>query len=402
MSHATCSENTAELLSRFQEKQAQRDENHVEVGAIFGACFVYHLTGCDRCSSYLEHLLEDMEQHPAKFSFSKDEILKGLHEAWPHELEAQLVSLQPSTNLSERISAPADTTDAPVGSAHPLYSPPKVTYSCKRSRKLDENENFRNRVLKPEVRPDHWLLHMWQALVGWHKNPMSVPNAIRDDADSYFLKEDIDVAAWLNKIIAETPVRGFNSNSLRPGYQQTQWITDSSTPIRLCSQIVKGTKDKAQTTEPVRLPQGSEFLALILKHCSLSREQIDEHIIPYMERDEEKCPMSAAASERATYLLLTLRPPASHKGKRPMTGASKPRSTVHAPTPAKTGESSQQRLDVDLDSYNQVREPVLPYEEAPPSSEPETGDNVPLPVGTSSTLHNESTMDIDQEFDIYS
>ncbi|KIJ52801.1 hypothetical protein M422DRAFT_242722 [Sphaerobolus stellatus SS14] len=38
---------------------------------------------------------------------------------------------------------------------------------------------------------------------------MSIPNAIRDDNNSYFLKEDIDVTAWLSKIIADVPHQAF-------------------------------------------------------------------------------------------------------------------------------------------------------------------------------------------------
>ncbi|KIJ33404.1 hypothetical protein M422DRAFT_264670 [Sphaerobolus stellatus SS14] len=37
----------------------------------------------------------------------------------------------------------------------------------------------------------------------------------------------------------------------------------------------------------------------------------------------------------------------------------------------------QQRLDVDLDSYNQAHEPVLPYDEVPPSSTPDVEMEVP-------------------------
>ncbi|KIJ30493.1 hypothetical protein M422DRAFT_267914 [Sphaerobolus stellatus SS14] len=179
---------------------------------------------------------------------------------------------------------------------------------------------------------------------------MSVPNAIRDNADGYFLEEDIDVATWLNKIIADnsrpafmsrmkavfgsslafkTIFSGFDSNSLKPDFQQLRWITDTSTPVRLGSQIIKGIKGKPQTTESVKIPQGAEFLALLLKHCSLSREQIYQRIIPYMERDEEKRPLSTAAMD----------------------------------------------------------------------GEVETGDNAPPDAGASSTLPDESTMDIDPELD---
>ncbi|KIJ31310.1 hypothetical protein M422DRAFT_267121 [Sphaerobolus stellatus SS14] len=437
MSQATCSGNAAELLLRFHEQQARRNEHRIEVGIVFGACFIYHLIGCDRCSSCLEHLLEDIEQHPSKFSFSKDEIMNGLHEAWPHlrgemddlkeriqELEAQVASLQPSSTLSERLMAPTDTTESPVGSAHPLYSPPKVNYARKHSRRLDENEDFRNHVLKREARPDHWSLHMWQALVGWHKNPMSMLNALREDLAGFFLEEDVDVAAWLNKVGTdlprqafmnrmkaifgsrinfETAFSGFDLNLLRSAFQQSQWITDSSTPLRLESHPTKGLKDKSQAVESVKIPTGSDFLKLILDHCSLSKEQIYNRIIPYMIRDEEKRPLSAAAMERAAYMTLRQHPPAPNKGKKSLTGRGQSMSSVHAPQPAKVGQSSQQQLDADLEAYSQHCEPVLPYSEAPPSGEPESENNAPSSLGASSTLPDESTMDIDPELaDLYS
>ncbi|KIJ42603.1 hypothetical protein M422DRAFT_254042 [Sphaerobolus stellatus SS14] len=438
MSQASSSGNAADLLSRFCDQQAKHDENHVEIGTVFGACFVYHLKGCDRCSTCVEHLLEDIKQRPAKFSFSRDEILDHIHEAWSHlrsdlddlklsiqELETQLLSLQPSTTTSEwsmTLTSPTDYSSA-VGSAHPLASPPKVAYSCKRPRKLDENADFRNRVLKPEVQPDHWSLHMWQALLGWHKNLMSVPNAIRDDPNGYFLEKDIDVAAWLNKIITdnsrlvfmhcmktvfgshltfETIFSEFDSNSLWPEFQQTCWITDASTPVRLGSQIIKGTKDKAQTSEPVRLPQGAEFLALLLKHGSLSRELIYEQIIPYMERDEEKRPMSAAAMERAAYMLLHQSAPAPNKGKKPLTDYNQSKPVAHASQPAKLRQSSHQQLDADLEAYNNEREPILPYSEEPPSGEPDVEMHGPTSVGAHGTLPDESTMHVDPELeDLY-
>ncbi|KIJ39997.1 hypothetical protein M422DRAFT_257318 [Sphaerobolus stellatus SS14] len=224
MSHATCSGNTAELLSRFREQQARRNEHRVEVGAVF------------------EHLLEDIEQCPAKFSFSKDEIINDLHEAWPHvsryisdlseerltlekelddekadnrqlhsdmddltekiQLEAQLSSLQPPAPSGDQSMRNITTTDVPsldVG-PHPLASPEDRTYSRKHPRKLLEDTNFQNRVQVPEKRPDYWSLYMWNTLKDWYTNPMSAPNAIRDDSDSYFLEEDIDVAAWISKI----------------------------------------------------------------------------------------------------------------------------------------------------------------------------------------------------------
>ncbi|KIJ55037.1 hypothetical protein M422DRAFT_241123 [Sphaerobolus stellatus SS14] len=432
MSPASSSSNAAELLSHFHDQQAKRNEHCVEVGAVFDACFVFHPKGCNQCSTYVEHLLADIEQHPAKFSFTKDEIMDGLQEAWPHEkadnhrlrgkmndlnekvqeLEARLMSLQPSTTTSERstmLTSPADNSPA-VGSAHPLAMPVK-------------NEDFRNRVLKPGVRPNHWSLHMWQALVGWQKNPMSVPNAIRDDAKGYFLEEDIDVAAWLNKIIAnnsrpafmsrmkavfgsslafETIFSGFDSNSLKPAFQQLCWITDTSTPIRLGSQITKGTKGKSQTAEAVKIPQGSEFLALILKHCSLSREQVYEQIIPYMERDEEKRPMSAASRERAAYMSLHQTPPAPNKGKKPLTGSSQSNPSPHAAQPVKTGQSSQQRLDAELEVYNNECEPILPYSEEPPSGEPDVEMHGSAPESACGTLPDESTINVDLDLeDLY-
>ncbi|KIJ40424.1 hypothetical protein M422DRAFT_256658 [Sphaerobolus stellatus SS14] len=76
--------------------------------------------------------------------------------------------------------------------------------------------------------------------------------------------------------------------------------------------------------------------------------------------------------------------------------------TVHVPTPAKTGESSQQCLDTDLDSYNQVHEPVLPYEKAPPSGNPDVEMDVSAVADNSGTLPNESTMYVDPELeDLY-
>ncbi|KIJ31314.1 hypothetical protein M422DRAFT_267125 [Sphaerobolus stellatus SS14] len=240
-SQAKRSSNTADLLSQFREQRARHEENRVEVSAVYGACFVYHPEGCDQCSIYLEHLLEDIERRPSMYIFTKDEILSGLNEAWPHiweyiqqldeshatferelydetaanrwlcdeneDLHAQIItletrieSLQPPS-LSERILAPTPTTESPTGSHH-LTTPVKASYSRKQSHKLDENEDFWNKVRKYDSRPDHWSLYMWTALVGWHQNPMSVPNALREDNDGYFLEQNVDVAAWLTKVIA--------------------------------------------------------------------------------------------------------------------------------------------------------------------------------------------------------
>ncbi|KIJ40146.1 hypothetical protein M422DRAFT_256975 [Sphaerobolus stellatus SS14] len=408
-SQASSSSNAADLLSQFRNQQAKHDENRVE-------------------------------------SFNKEEILRGLHEAWPHisayifdlneewaalekelyqetadncqlqdekedlqerihELEAQLESLQPSPNL--------------ISSVHPLTSLVMASYLHKRSHKLDENEDFRNRILKYDAQPDHWSLHMWQALVGWHKNLMSVPNALQEDAAGYFLKENVDVAAWLNKVSSnlprqaimncmkavfgscinfETAFSGFDLNLLRPVFQQTRWITDSSMPLHIDSQITKGIKGKSQI-EAVKMPTRSDFLTLILNHCSLFKEQIYNKIIPYMIRDDEKQPLSTAAVERAAYMVLQNRESAHYKGKKPLTGTGQSRISAHVPYPAQVGQSSQQRLDADLADYNNQCKPVLPYSEEPPSGEPETGGNVPPQAGASSTLHDESTMNIDPKLD---
>ncbi|KIJ45399.1 hypothetical protein M422DRAFT_251174 [Sphaerobolus stellatus SS14] len=357
------SRNAAELLACFREKQAQRDENRVEVSAVHGACF-----------------------RPARFSFSKDEILDGIHGAWPHiseyirgldisraTLEKELdlektdnrQSLQPKPPTGDQSITAASATDIPSSdvSPHPLWSPGDRTYSRKGSRKLFENPSLQNRVMVPEKRPDYWLLYMWNAVKEWHTNPMSVPNALRDDTKGYFLKEDIDVATWISKVSADISrpafmeqmkvvfgsrdnfdmaFSGFATNLLKPDHEATMWITNSSTPLRIGTHIVMGWPPKSQDTKPEKLPTRPDFLALS-------------------------------------------------------------RISAHALTPVKTGESSRQRLDEDLDSYNQVREPVLPYEEEPPSGEPETGNTVPPSEGAKVTLTDESHMDVDPELDnIYS
>ncbi|KIJ49257.1 hypothetical protein M422DRAFT_247062 [Sphaerobolus stellatus SS14] len=421
------SRNAANLLSRFREKQAQHDENHVKVGAVYGASFVYH---------------------PEGFSFTRDEILDGIHDAWPHitkyirdldvsrstlekeldiekadnhrlcsqiddldetiqELEAHILSLQPKNPAGNQSIPLTSTTDIPASDVgpHSLVSPGDRNYSHKRSRKLFENPSFQNHVMVPEKRPDHWSLYMWNVLKEWHTNPMSVPNALRDDHNSYFLEEDIDITAWISKVASDisrpafmeqmkavfgsrdnfdTAFSGFAMNLLKPDHEATMWITDLSTPLRIGTHIVKGRPPKSQDTKPEKLPTGPDFLALVLEHCALTRAPFYGRIIPYMIRHKPN-----------GHVAMLVHPPALHKGKRPVTASLQSRLSVHAPTPVQTGESSRQRLDEDLDTYNQVRDPVLPYEE-PPSGEPEAGDVASTMSDVNSILPDENTMDIDQ------
>ncbi|KIJ34070.1 hypothetical protein M422DRAFT_263863 [Sphaerobolus stellatus SS14] len=193
-SQAKHSRNAADLLLHFHEEQAQRDENRVEVGAVY------------------EHVLEDISQRPARFSFSRDEILNGVDEAWPHiteyicdmdvshatlekdeldtlderiqELEARLLSLQPNTTTGDQSITATSTTNISSSdvSPHPL------------------NPSFQNCVQVPEKRPDYWSLYMWNTVKEWHTSPMSTPNALRDDHNGYFLEEDIDVTVWISKV----------------------------------------------------------------------------------------------------------------------------------------------------------------------------------------------------------
>ncbi|KIJ43779.1 hypothetical protein M422DRAFT_253034 [Sphaerobolus stellatus SS14] len=197
------------------------------------------------------------------------------------------------------------------------------------SSQVTGDTSFRNRVLIPDERPDYWSLHMWNTLNDWHTNPMSAPNAIRDDSKGYFLEEYVDVAAWISKVSMdisrlafmnqmkavfgsslnfETAFSGSTSDLLRPNHEATMWLTDSSTPLQS-------------------------------------------------------------------------------------------RLSIHALTPAKTGESSQQHLDADLDSYHQAWEPVLSYDEVLPSGTPDVEMEVPATAGTSGTLPSESTMNVVQELD---
>ncbi|KIJ42204.1 hypothetical protein M422DRAFT_254594 [Sphaerobolus stellatus SS14] len=295
-------------------------------------------------------------------------------------LEAQVQSLQSKNSTGVQTAVATVMTDissSDVG-MHPL------------------SNGFLNYVRVPETRPAYWSLYMWNTLKEWYTNPMSIPNALRDDNDSFFLEEDIDVAAWLNKISADIhrpafnsqmkvvfgsrdkfdmAFSGFSSNLLHADHEFSMWITDSSMPLRIDNTITKGKPDKSQSKSE-DFPKGPDFLC----------------IIPYMICQEEKKPCSDAGAGL----------PAPNKGKRPMAGSLKSRTLAHAPTPTKAGESSKQQLDTDLDLSQQVHDVVLPYEEAPPSGEPGIGDNAPISAGASGTLHEESTMDIDQEIDIYS
>ncbi|KIJ29693.1 hypothetical protein M422DRAFT_268817 [Sphaerobolus stellatus SS14] len=386
------SRNAAELLSRFHEKQAQCDENRVEVSAVYGACFVYHPEGCSRCSGYLEHLLEDISQHPSKFSFSRDEILDRIHEAWPHiteyirDLDVSRATLEKELDIEKadnrRLCSEMDDLDKKIQEleARILSLQPKTPADNQAIPATSTTDISSSDVGPHPLRPDYWSLYMWNAVNDWHTNPMSVPNALRDDGEGYFLEEDIDVAVWISKVAVDVShpafmeqmkvvfgsrdnfdmaFSGFTMNLLRVDHEAAMWITDSSTPLA----------------------------------------QIYGRIIPYMIRHEAKQPCSHAGSERATYMHLNQCPPAPHKGKQPVTASLQSQLSAHALTPVQTGESSRQRLDADLDNYNQVRDLVLPYEEEPPSGEAETGDVAPPSAGANSNLPDENTMDIDQIVD---
>ncbi|KIJ53756.1 hypothetical protein M422DRAFT_242005 [Sphaerobolus stellatus SS14] len=214
------SSNAAELLSRFRDQQAKHDGPHVEVGAVTGACFVYHPTGRPDSASIQVSQLPESEtpivispaltfhgtrtqlQSGPEAQLIKDEILDCINDAWSHvgtfitkmgdecdsfkdelfqersdnhrlqgeiddlqekiqTLETQLVSLHIHNTSSERsltLTSPIDAVSSNVN-PHPLASPEKWTYSQKHARKLDESLSFRNKVLKPDERPNHWSLH---------------------------------------------------------------------------------------------------------------------------------------------------------------------------------------------------------------------------------------------------
>ncbi|KIJ28617.1 hypothetical protein M422DRAFT_270122 [Sphaerobolus stellatus SS14] len=120
---------------------------------------------------------------------------------------------------------------------------------------------------------------------------MSIPNAVRDDYESYFLKEELDVAAWLSKRVSDIPQAVF--------------------------------MDRMKTS----------------KH------------------------------------------------------------SAHTPQLAKAGESSWQRLNTELDTYSQAREPMLPYDEELLHGVSDVEMSTPVTTGARSTLPDESAMSLDHELD---
>ncbi|KIJ48848.1 hypothetical protein M422DRAFT_247207 [Sphaerobolus stellatus SS14] len=185
---------------------------------------------------------------------------------------------------------------------------------------------------------------------------MSIPNCVRNDYEGYFLKEDVDIIAWINKVASDIPCAAFM-------YQL-----------------------KAVFGSHINFENGIQ-------------EQIYTQIIPYLERDNEKRPCSSAGSEHAAYMQIHRHAPAPNKGKKPMTGSLQSRIAAHAQQPAKTGESSHQRLDAELDVYSQSHEPALPYDDALPSGAPDVEMNAPVMTGVRSTLRDESAMHLDNELD---
>ncbi|KIJ56007.1 hypothetical protein M422DRAFT_239188 [Sphaerobolus stellatus SS14] len=307
--------NTADLLSQFCKQRAQHKENHVEQMD-------------ESCATFERELYEETAVNHGLHNENEDlrtQIIK---------LETHIESLQP-TSLSECIIAPTPTTESPTGS-QALTTPVKASYSTKCAHKLDENEDFLNKVRKYDSRPDHWSLYMWTALVGWHQNPMSVPNVLREDSKGYFLEQDVDVTAWLTKVIGELPRQaimlhmkgifgsctnfetacyGFNLNLFGTEMHRSRWLTNASLPLRIGSQITEGIKAKTQI------------------------EPIYNQIIPYMIWDDERQSLSVAAVECTAYMALREQEKALYKGKKPVTANRQSKPSVHAPTPAKTGAS---------------------------------------------------------------
>ncbi|KIJ36143.1 hypothetical protein M422DRAFT_261470 [Sphaerobolus stellatus SS14] len=104
-----------------------------------------------------------------------------------------------------------------------------------------------------------------------------------------------------------------------------------------------------------------------------------------MIHHEEKHPCSGTGSEHAAYMHFNQCLPAPNKGKQPVTGSLPSHLSVHVHTPANT-----------------VHELVLPYEEAPPSSNLDVEMDVATGVEDSVTPPDESTMYVDPELeDLY-
>ncbi|KIJ24276.1 hypothetical protein M422DRAFT_274984 [Sphaerobolus stellatus SS14] len=117
MSQASSSNNTADLLSCFHNQKAKHEGPHIEVRAIPSACFVYHPTGCDQCLGYVEHLLVDMENCPSKFSFTRDETLDHLQEAWP-KLGQYITDIGDEHDAAEKELAEEKQDQGPGDSNH--------------------------------------------------------------------------------------------------------------------------------------------------------------------------------------------------------------------------------------------------------------------------------------------
>ena len=83
MSPSSSKNNAAAVLARFKDQQAHKDKPCIEVSTIPSVCFIFHPTGCDQCSIYLENMLEDRESHPSKYSFPWNELLDPINNVWP-------------------------------------------------------------------------------------------------------------------------------------------------------------------------------------------------------------------------------------------------------------------------------------------------------------------------------
>ncbi|KIJ29967.1 hypothetical protein M422DRAFT_268533 [Sphaerobolus stellatus SS14] len=115
---------------------------------------------------------------------------------------------------------------------------------------------------------------------------MSVPNAIRDDNDSYLLEEEAFIyqmkVVFGSHLNFETLFSGFDSNSLIPSNQQYWWITDTSTYIRVGSHILKGHTDNSQVTAPPAKIR--QFRQQLLDADLEAYNKQHEPVIPYSEK----------------------------------------------------------------------------------------------------------------------